>query len=178
MVHEHVGAAGRLEDLCEHPSDLARFLEIGLHEPGNAARELDVTRRLLRRFAVHEEVEEDACPGLCEAQRDRAPDPAAAARDEDLAPLRGVGGPHVHVAHAPPPSRVMSIGAARSTRTVSRRRSTCPLSASTALTRAKSSTAEATRRPSTSAVALTVHPASSPAMRTQRTWSWSPGRTK
>src|SRR5207237_2650827 len=105
------------------------------------------------------EVDEHARAVFGEPQRDGPADSAPGAGDHDLATIRGHGAPRV------------SIGDCWSTRTVSRSRSPCALSSPVAGTIAKSSVADATRRPSTSHAALTVHAASFPVARVQRTRS-------
>src|SRR5438309_1204776 len=87
-VRARIAAPGAPLDRGHQLTDLSRLLEIGLEQLRRAAAQLDVARGLLGRLAVHEEADEDVGARLGEAQRDRAPDAAAAAGHQHLARRR------------------------------------------------------------------------------------------
>src|SRR5439155_166277 len=113
-----------------------------------AAAQLEVAGGLVGRLAVDEEADEDARAGAGEAERDGAPDPASPSRDQDLAPRRAQGA-------IPLAAGARSSGDRRSSRaSVASRAALANASVpGRAGSRAYSSVADATRRPSTSAVA-------------------------
>src|SRR5439155_489142 len=104
----------------------------------------DVARRLRSGLAVDEEAHEDARAGLGEAERDGAPDPAPASRDQDLA-LR---------AHGAAPRAASSSGDRWSSRASAPSRAALAAASvpGCAASSAYSSVAVATRRASPSAV--------------------------
>src|SRR5881296_691139 len=168
VADEDVEPPGDALDLRHQPLDLGGLLQVGRNEVGHAAAQLDVTRRARSGLAVDEEAHEDARAGLGEAERDGAPDPAPASRDQDLA-LR---------AHGAAPRAASSSGDRWSSRASAPSRAALAAASvpGCAASSAYSSVAVATRRPSTSAVAASTH-GSADERSSQRTLSWSPGRT-
>src|SRR5207245_418949 len=145
VAGEDVEPPGDAPDLRHQPLDLGGLLQVGRNEVGHAAAQLDVTRRARSGLAVDEEAHEDARAGLGEAERDGAPDPAPASRDQDLA-LR---------AHGAAPRAASSSGDRWRSRASPPSRAALAAASvpGCVASSAYSSVAVATRRPSTSAVA-------------------------